>query len=268
RRASRFRRLAAASAAAALIAIPISLAGTPAHAVPPTAPTVQQTFSPWYTDDPQDIDGLQGTITGLEGTTRVDVYVTPTPADPASWVQFCAAPVSGGATIWFCDTESGGSLQPGLNYLAATATNIDGESPLGNLIEILLVDSPVITSHADGALTNDNTPDFFGTADPILVGEIVDVREPIGPTLLCSGIVDAAGDWSCETSPALIDGTYDVFAYAGLSLFSPEQSLTIDTTPPAEAVITSPPPTGPPVGFVYPSQTNDPTPVISGTSEP
>lgn len=82
------------------------------------------------------------------------------------------------------------------------------------------------------------------------------------------------GDWSCTTAPALPEGTYDIYAFAspGWSLLSPEQTLTIDTTPPGEAVILSPPATGPYIGgpypFVYPAETNDSTPVISGSSEP
>ncbi|MBX3094681.1 MAG: hypothetical protein KF680_09150 [Cryobacterium sp.] len=264
------RRWAASVTVLAIVVFPLVFGAPAAYAVPPDPPSTDQMFTPWYTDDPQENFGVQGNLIDGQGTTRIDLYVTQDPLDPLSWVPYCSdSPIVSPVTVWFCDPPTS-TLSPGVNYLAATATNIDGESLRGNIIEITLVDTPTITSPAPGTLTNDDTPDWVGTADPVLVGGFVDVRETLGGTVLCTGAVDAVGDWSCTTAPALADASYDVFVDVtpGWQLLSAEQTITIDTTPPAEADILSPPPTGPPVGFVYPAETNSLTPVISGTSEP
>ncbi|HRN29354.1 MAG TPA: Ig-like domain-containing protein, partial [Terrimesophilobacter sp.] len=260
------RRLASGIVALAIVTVPFTITAAPAFAVP-TPPTTNQTYIPWYTDYDQTVSGVIGSLTDLEGTTRIDVYVTQTPADPLSWTPYCSDGDLGGSTVWVCDSATG-SLSPGLNYLAATATNIDGESARGPDIQINLVTTTVITSPGPGAFTNDDTPDWTGTADPALVGDQVDVR--IGGATLCSATILATGDWACTTAPPLVEGTHNVYAFTTTNpgFISSDRSITIDTTPPAEAVITSPPATGPPVVFVYPAETDDPTPVIAGTSEP
>src|SRR5690606_7035195 len=137
-----------------------------------------------------------------------------------------------------------GTLQPGVNGLAATATNDIGEASLeGNEIFITLVDTPTITSPAPDTLSNDDLPMWVGAADPILAGEDINVQITGGGAMLCTGTITATGDWSCTTSPAMPEATHELFAWTtGWLVLSDDQLYTVDTTPPGEAVVTSPPP--------------------------
>ncbi|MFC3194094.1 Ig-like domain-containing protein, partial [Marinicella sediminis] len=99
--------------------------------------------------------------------------------------------------------------------------------------------APVVTSPADGALTNNNTPLVVGTAEP---GSQVTVTGPLGET--CSVVADVNGDWSCTIAPALADGAnlLSVVATdeAGNSSPATELTLNVDTIAPLAPVIIAP----------------------------
>ncbi|MBS2938205.1 hypothetical protein KDN32_10660 [Nocardioides sp. J2M5] len=118
--------------------------------------------------------------------------------------------------------------------------------------------APVITAPADGTVTNDATPGFSGTAEP---GSTVVVRGPGGEEV-CTDQADADGAWSCTPTTALPDGrdTYTATATdaAGNTSGADSTTITVDTT-------------APPVTVFMPadgSATTDPTPTVTGVTEP
>ncbi|WP_395377193.1 Ig-like domain-containing protein [Marinicella sp. W31] len=90
---------------------------------------------------------------------------------------------------------------------------------------------PVITAPTDGALTNDNTPTVTGTAE---AGTTVVVTGPNGES--CSVVADSGGNWSCDVSPALADGSNQLSATATDSIGNTSGpanvTITVDTVPP------------------------------------
>ena len=114
---------------------------------------------------------------------------------------------------------------------------------------------PVITSTTSA--TNDTTPTINGTAEP---GSTVTLYDTNGTTVLGMTTTDSAGNWSI-TSSILGTGTHTftvkVTDPAGNISTASTATVTVDTTAPAQPVITS-----------MISATNNPTPTINGTAEP
>lgn len=225
-------------------------------------------FTPWITDDPQEIFAVQGNLTPGQAN-EVRLYVGP--SDTGPWSLYCSDTTIGpGDGFWTCDTVVG-TLLPGDNYLTATGRNDIGEESIpapGAEILITLVASPEITSPPSGFVTNDPLIAFSGTSDPLLAGGIANLRDSVTTDIICTSPIDVAGDWSCTPAIPLPNGQNEQFVEVspGFSLLSIDTVLWIDTTPPVEADILSP--TGPFDGFVYHATTTDTTPVISGVAEP
>ncbi|WP_326744653.1 FG-GAP-like repeat-containing protein [Streptomyces sp. NBC_00121] len=99
--------------------------------------------------------------------------------------------------------------------------------------------APVITTPADGRTLGDSTPAFAGTGE---AGSKVTVSDAGGT--VCTATVDASGKWTCTPITALAEGKRAITATATdeAGNISPGRtiSITIDTTPPAAPVITSP----------------------------
>lgn len=218
----------------------------------PETPTVDYYYAgtpPWQTGNPQPV--MQGNM-GLY-TFSVTVWQS---VDGMSWWHYCNATTDPAATVWFCNSPEE-VLEPGVNYLAASTRNEAGDlSYLGPQIEIERVDNPTITSIPDGTYTNDPTPTIAGTAP---FGASIQVYKDSGPspsTFLCNGPV-AAGAFGCDTVP-LVDGAYTVHVYSnqGIDVSSAPISFTVDTVAPSAPVVTTS------------GDTNDTTPIISGTAEP
>jgi hypothetical protein len=117
--------------------------------------------------------------------------------------------------------------------------------------------APVIEQPAEGAVTDDSTPEFSGTAEP---GSTVVVRDSDGDEV-CTDVADAStGAWSCTPAAPLPDGSnpYTATATDEAGNTSPEDTVTftVDTTT-TVAVLT--PADG--------STTADATPEVSGTGE-
>lgn len=119
-------------------------------------------------------------------------------------------------------------------------------------------DAPVIEQPAEGAVTDDPTPEFSGTAEP---GSTVVVEDSDGNEV-CTDVADSSGAWSCTPTTPLPDGTnpYTADATDEAGNTSPQDTVTftIDTTAPAVTVLT--PADG--------STTTDATPEVTGTGEP
>ncbi len=116
--------------------------------------------------------------------------------------------------------------------------------------------APVINQPANGTLTNNNTPTYTGTGE---AGATIRVLQ--GSTEICTAVVSAGGTWSC-TASTRPDGALSVTARAtdpagNTGGASPTRTITIDTTPPAAPVVTSP---------AQGAQVS-PNPTISGTAE-
>ena len=96
-----------------------------------------------------------------------------------------------------------------------------------------------ITAPVDGDLTNDNTPTVSGTSE---AGAEISVT--IDGVEVCSAVADNNGDWSCDVSPAVADGSIqiDVTATDAASNTSNPESVTIDvdTTAPNAPLIDTP----------------------------
>ena len=118
--------------------------------------------------------------------------------------------------------------------------------------------APAITSPADGATVNDDTPTFSGTAEANSSVELFTG----GSTSRGTTTADGSGNWSITTG-TLTEATYSFTAKAtdgasNTSSASTAVSVTIDTTAPSAPAITSP---------ADGATVNDDTPTFSGTAE-
>ena len=222
------RRIGAAVAVGALVLVSIATGSTAAYAAVPAPPTNDQKFSPRLTA------GSQPTLQGNKDAdvTQIDVFLS---NNVVNDVPYCTMTDVPGATVWFNCTPTSASLALGDNYLAATATNIDGTSVLGPSILITLVTAPTITSPANDTLTNDNMPTFAGTAE----GSYFTVMTTDESYTFCTGTVVNLS-WNCEASPALPDGDYEYLvttSYGATDTFSASRFIHIDTVSPTAPTI-------------------------------
>lgn len=224
------RKVAAVAAVTALVALSIVTGSTAAYAAIPAPPTIDQMFSPWITS--YDQPTLQGNKD--IDVTQIDVYLS---NDIVNNVPYCTMTDTPGATVWYNCAPTSATLALGTNYLAATATNVDGTSVLGPSISIDLVNAPTITSPADGTYTNDNMPTFAGAAE----GSYFTVVTTDESFTFCTGTVVNLS-WNCEASPALPDGDYEYLvttSYSSTETFSTSRFIHIDTVSPLAPSINS-----------------------------
>ncbi|WP_183086295.1 Ig-like domain-containing protein [Mycetocola tolaasinivorans] len=168
----------------------------------------------------------------------------------------CSAAVSGGT--WSCTLET--ALAAGTYTLTPVsvdaATNERAGTAISITVDLTPPAKPVITSPETGFVTKDVKPTISGTAGN---GSAIEVRS--GGTLICSATV-SDGAWECQPTADLAEGDYTLVAtaksVAGNTTASDPVSITIDTTPPAIPVISSP---------VDGTETNVQKPEISGTGE-
>ncbi|GAA5130519.1 hypothetical protein GCM10023339_61100 [Alloalcanivorax gelatiniphagus] len=117
--------------------------------------------------------------------------------------------------------------------------------------------APVIITPADDSTTDDNTPEFSGTAEP---GSTVVVTDGDGNEVCTAEAAPVTGDWSCTPTEPIDDGedTYTATATdeAGNTSEPDTVTVTIDT---ATTVTVTAPANG--------STTDDVTPQVSGTGE-
>ncbi|MGK3124521.1 Ig-like domain-containing protein [Candidatus Pantoea formicae] len=120
---------------------------------------------------------------------------------------------------------------------------------------------------AEGGATNDKTPVLSGTAEP---GSVVTILD--GTTVLGTVTVGSDGTWNF-TTPALTDGAHSLTATVtdaagNTSASSNPFNFTVDTQPPAAASDVQLNGNNGSVLSPITDETNDNTPVLSGTAEP
>ncbi|KAA3638559.1 MAG: DUF11 domain-containing protein, partial [Proteobacteria bacterium] len=127
-------------------------------------------------------------------------------------------------TVTQTDMNNGGTIDNTVNLTALDATGGNHQSSDSTQTTITLL-APVISSPNDGDLLNNNTPTITGIGP---VGAQIDVLTDQGSS--CQAIVTAQGDWSCDLSPALSDGTVIISAFAsdGGNNQSATDSITIN----------------------------------------
>ena len=155
------------------------------------------------------------------------------------------------------------ALADGSHTFKATATdaagNVSGSSSTNTVtVDTVAPAAPVITAPVNGALTKNNTPPITGTAEASST-----VKVYIDGTAVATVTASAAGAWSYAPATALADGGHTVSATAtdaagNTGAFATVRAVTIDTTPPAPPVISTP---------ADRSYTNQTKPPVSGTAE-
>lgn len=139
--------------------------------------------------------------------------------------------------------ECVGSVPLAATAHEASATALDqagngspASAPIGFSVS---VDEPLIVAPADGALTNEATPELSGTAEPGDTVRVVVDGEPV-----CEATADGSGNWACAPEAPLADGAHLVHAMAfdgfGAVKTTADQSLTVDTDAPEAPVIHAP----------------------------
>jgi len=182
-----------------------------------------------------------------------DTLIGTTTVNPdGSWTLTPTEPLADGPhTVEATQTDEAGNESP-------------ASTPVDFTVDTTAPDAPVITSPADGDLTDDATPDITGTAEP---GTTVDVTitNPDGTTTVIEDVpVDADGNWTVTPDQPLSEGDHTITVTAtdeagNTSEPSEPVTITVDTTAPDAPVITSPTD-----GQVL----GDDTPTITGTGEP
>ena len=157
----------------------------------------------------------------------------------------------------------GSAIADGTYDFTATATDAAGNesvpsAPVEITIDTTAPAAPVITSPADGTVTNDTTPTISGIAEPASTVEVFADGVSLGTT-----IADGSGNWTFTPGSALAEDTYTFTAFAtdaagNESVESAGVDVTIDTTAPSAPTIDSPSD-----GAVM----GDSTPQIGGTAE-
>jgi hypothetical protein len=167
----------------------------------------------------------------------------------ASGATICTAVVVSGS--WSCSPTV--ALADGDVSLVAVQVDAAGNASAQSPAALMTIDTsaplaPVILQAASRAansitavITSDNTPTISGSGE---VGSTTTVIDALN-TVICSGIVDATGAWTCTPSSVLADGIFVLSAtqtdLAGnISSVSNIGRVSIDTIAPAAPIITNP----------------------------
>ncbi|NYE38731.1 hypothetical protein F4692_003882 [Nocardioides cavernae] len=196
----------------------------------------------------------------FSGTAEPGSTVVVTDADGD---EVCTDVADATTGAWSCTPTD--DLPEGENTYTATATDEGGDTSPGTDVTFTvdLGTTVTIATPADGATTNDTTPEFSGTGEN---GATVVVTDADGDEV-CTTTVGTGGNWSCTPTTELPEGeaTYTATATdeAG-NTDTASSTFTIDpdgedTNPPAAPLIQTP---------AQDEVTNDATPEFSGTAEP
>ncbi len=201
--------------------------------------------------------GATPTASGTaEASATVKVYLD------GSMTPVCTV-VADSSGHWSCPL---GTLALGAHAITATATDAAGNTSVSSPTRHFTVSTtptatPVIVAPAEAATTSPS-PTVSGTATP---GATVDVFIDGSTTPACVATADTAGNFSCVVPGPLTAGAHVVTANAtdasGIaSASTANRDFTVSlTAPPGPPVIAAP---------TAGSETNDPTPTISGTAAP
>ncbi len=208
-------------------------------------------------------------LTPADGSVTSDATPTYTgTAEPGSTVTIIVDGTPVGTTTadaggnWTFDQPTG--LADGDHMVSATATDAAGNTSPSSNTNTFTVDTtppgaPVVTTPADGSVTNDPTPTYSGTAEPGSTVTVIIDGTPVGTTT-----ADANGDWSFPQPADLPEGPHMVSATAtdeagNTSPSSTANTFTVDTTAPEAPVVVTP---------ADGSTISDNTPEYTGTAEP
>jgi hypothetical protein len=164
---------------------------------------------------------------------------------------------------WSYTLTAGQALPDGSHRATARAVDSVGNfsalsSSVSFEIDTRAPARPEILQPQSGSATSDVMPTISGRAEP---GAVVQIH--VNGDLYGSVTADLGGTWTFEGA-ALLEGTYEITAVArddagNESEPSVAVTVTIDTTPPGVPVVLEP---------AQGSQVRDPTPEVTGTSEP
>jgi len=216
-------------------------------ATPPAAPVVTDPANGSTTNNARPVFSGTG-VPNVEITVFVDIAaIGHVNADAAgNWSFTPAGDIFDGAhTVWTQAKDAAGNWSLNSNTNAFT---VDTAAP----------PAPVTTSPADGSATNDSTPTYSGTAEANSTVTVVVDGTPIGTTT-----ANASGIWSLTQPTALANSSHTVRSRStdtagNTGPDSNTNTFTVDTTPPAAPVVTSP---------AQGTMTNDSTPTYTGTAE-
>ncbi|TMO43784.1 retention module-containing protein [Pseudoalteromonas ruthenica] len=148
------------------------------------------------------------------------------------------------------------ALTEGEFEVQASVTDAAGNSASDTEQGVIDVSAPELTIDSP-VLTNDTTPIITGTSSEVGGTVIVIVSDAEGNRQTLEATVQQDGSWQVQTQQALGEGVYQVYA----SVVDASGNNANDTAQ-GEVDTTAPSLTLTPLGV-----TNDPTPVISGTSD-
>ncbi len=194
----------------------------------------------------------------ISGTATANAQVTIVWTNSAGQQVGTATVTATGAGDWVAPPRG---LMDGVITATATVTTTGG--PVSDAVTYTLDTTPppvAITAPLDGAVTNDSTPNIRGTTQPGATVTVT-ITNANGQTVQRTPSVNASGVWTFNAS-ALPEGAVMISVVAtdpAGNLSAPVSvNITIDLTPPP-VVILSP---------EDPTITQDPTPTITGTTEP
>ncbi|SEK36959.1 Ig-like domain (group 3) [Stigmatella aurantiaca] len=136
-------------------------------------------------------------------------------------------------------------LQEGTYQVSAVATTLAGNASLSSNVNTFTIDTtapqaPVVTTPADGSVTNNTTPAISGTAEPLSTVEVT-----LNGAVLGTAAADAAGQWTLTPPTPLQDGPYRVTATSSdlagnVSAPSGPVNFVVDTSAPDTSIVSGP----------------------------
>ena len=185
-----------------------------------------------------------------------------------AWSFTPSTPLASGSHTWTATvTDVAGNVSPASPGFTLV---VDTAAPAAPVIGQAIDDVGTITGPlTSGQTTDDTVPRLVGTSEPFATVNIYE-----GTTLVGTGTADGSGIWSILLTTTLATGAHSFTAQAtdaagNTSVSSASFTLTIDTTPPEQPVLTSilddvgnaatPVANG--------GITNDAQPTLSGTAE-
>jgi hypothetical protein len=212
----------------------VSLPGTASFTVDLTAPAAPVFSAPASAATlPSGAVTYAGTAE-VGATVKVTVDGALTPA--------CTA-TADGAGHWMCDGSVG--LADGARTATATATdgagNTSAAASVSFTVDTTAPAAPVISAPSPAQLTS-ATPAVSGTAEAL---SAVSVYFDGSPVASCTAAAAASGQWTCQPTAPLADGSHSVAARAtdaslNASPLSAPVSFTVDNSIPGAPVLTQP----------------------------
>lgn len=241
---SRFRPIAAATAALALVGGTLALGSLSAAAYAPLDVSIDAFGSSTQVGTaPVAVSGLVDHSGGGDQTVEVSVSF-----DGGAPQAYCTAELTiydpiESSVAWSCSTYTMAALAYGVaEFTAVSYENATpGEvSPVSAPVSLTVgsADAVVITSPAPGASTYDATPAISGTGPHLGSVQVFADGNPI-----CSSPVDSSGAWSCDSTPLesyVVEPLAWSITYAITAVGTIVDTTTQSPTPPQDLTIMIP----------------------------